>query len=205
MEVISRLRAVLRELVPGGERQYERQLPPGDPRRTDSLVDGVDDGDDLVASLVDGGVLVQQGEGLVLSTGFETGWQEEMDTLAAMDEGAFADAVAAAAPGVEHAVVVDDQGRQFVVVHRGREDQLWVSRPVALAEVAAIRSLPETVPPELRLAGARPLRLFLEDCPDCGGSVTTVDGDDWPAVNRGDEDPDQLLVCLGCGERLYTY
>lgn len=205
MEVIDRVRDVVRALLPGDERQYERQLPPGDPRRTDSLVDGVDDGGDLVASLVEGGVLVEQGEGVVLSRGFETGWTAEMDSLGDLDEGAFADAVAGAAPGVEHAVVVNDRGREFVVVHRGADEQLWVSRPVAIAEVGAIRSLPETVPPELRLSAARPLRLFLEVCPDCGGDVTTVDADDWPAVNRGDEDPDELLVCLGCGERIYTY
>lgn len=202
MEVISRLRQVLRSLAPGDERQYERQLPPGEPRRTDSLVPGAEDGDDVVAELRSGGVLVQQGEGLVLSTGFAGSWREEMAELSGLDDRALADAVAGAAPDVEEAVVVDDRGREFVVVDRGDERALWLSRPVAIAEAGALRALPETVDPEYRVAAARPLRLFLEECPDCGGRVDTVDADDWPAADHPDEDADELLVCFDCGERL---
>lgn len=205
MEVFSRLRQVLRSLLPDDGRQFERQLPPGDPRRTDSLVPGADDGDDVVASLVEGGVLVEQGEGVVLSTGFRESWREEIADLAEMDDGALADAVATAVPGVDTAVVTNDQGRDFVVVDEDGDQPAWVSRPVAIAEVAALRSLPETVPPEDRVSGARPLRLFLESCPGCDGRVGTVAAEDWPAANRGDEDVEELLICYDCGERLYTF
>lgn len=205
MEVFSRLRQVLRSLAPGDDRQYERQLPPGEPRRTDSLVEAVGDGSDLVSSLVSGGILVEQGEGVVLSTGFRESWREEMADVGEFDDGELADAVASVAPHVERAVVVNDSGREFVVVDRGDDRQLWVSRAVAIAEVAAIRSVPETVPSDHRLAGARPLRLFLEECPDCGGDVGTVAARDWPAANRRNEDAEELLVCRNCGERLYTF
>lgn len=205
MEVISRLRQVLRSLAPGDDRQYERQLPPGDPRRTDSLVPGTEDGSDLVGSLLSGGVLVEQGEGLVLSTGFEESWNEEMAELRILDDEPLASAVATATPDVERAVAVDDQGRAFVVVDRGDDQQLWVSRAVAIAEVGALRSLPETVPPEHRVSAARPLRLFLESCPDCEGRVDTVAADDWPAADHPDEGAEELLVCYDCGERLYGF
>lgn len=205
MEVFSRLRQVLRALAPGDDRQHERQLPPGEPRRTDSLVSGAEDGDGVVAELRTGGVLVQQGEGLVLSTGFAGSWREEMDELAAREDRALAEAVAGAAPSVERAVVVDEEGRDFVVVDRGDERSLWLSRPVAIAEVAALRALPETVDPEYRVAAARPLRLFLEACPDCDGRVDAVDAEDWPAADHPDEDADELLVCFDCGERLYAF
>lgn len=205
MEVFSRLRQLLRTLQPGDRRQYERQLPPGDPRRTDSLVPGSDDGDDVLASLIDGGVLVEQGEGVVLSTGFEDGWREAMADLSQMDDRALAEAVATAVPDAESAVVVVEDGREFVVVDGGADQADWVSRPVTIAEVGALRSLPETVPPDQRVSAARPLRLFLESCPDCDGRVDTVDADDWPAANRGDEEIDELLICYDCGERLYTF
>lgn len=205
MEVFSRLREVVRSLLPGDPRQFERQLPPGDPRRTDSLVPGADDGSDVVASLIDGGVLVEQGEDVVLSTGFQGSWREAMADLREMDDAALAESVASVVPGVETAVVTDDRGRDFVVVDRGDDAPAWVSRPVAIAEVGALRSLPETVPPDDRVSGARPLRLFLESCPDCGGRVDTVAAEDWPAANRGDEDVEELLICYDCGERLYTF
>jgi len=166
MPVLRRLRAMLDSLLGGEAGQYRRQLPPGDPRRTDSLVAPVEDGEALVRALVEGGVLVEQGEDVVLSTGFRDSWREQMTELRGMDEVALSRAVTSTAPGVEHAAVTEDEGRSFVVVGRG-DDQLWVSRPVALAELGAMRALPETVAPDHRLAAPRPLRLFLEECPDC--------------------------------------
>lgn len=202
MPVLSRLREVLRSLVGGESRQVHRQLPPGDPRRTDSLVEAVEDGAALVGSLVDGGVLVEQGEDLVLSTGFRDSWREQMADLRAMDEVELSRAVTATAPSVEHAAATEDQGRSFVVVGRG-DDQLWVSLPVALAELGAMRALPETVPPEHRLAAPRPLRLFLEECPGCTGRVDFVAAEDWPATDHPEEDASEVLVCYDCGETLY--
>lgn len=203
MSVFGRLRAMLDALLGDERRQHERQLPPGDPRRTDSLVDAADDGDALVASLREGGILVQQGEDLVLSDPFRSGWRAEMDDLRAMDDRELAGAVGTSAPGVEDAVVVEDAGREFVVVGEG-DDQLWVSRPVAIAEVAAMRALPESLPPEHRLVAPRVLRLFLEQCPDCGGRADFVDAADWPASDHPDEDAGEFLVCYDCGETLYS-
>lgn len=203
MAVFSRLRQVMHSLLGGEPRQYERQLPPGEPRRTDSLVGGVEDGEDLVGSLRENGILVQQGEDLVLADPFRIGWRAEMEELRRMEDAVLARAVGGAAPGVEEAVVVDDQGRDFVVVGSG-DDQLWVSRPVAIAEVGAMRSLPESLPPEHRLGAPRPLRLFLEECPDCQGRADFVDADDWPASDHPDEDAREYLVCYDCGETLYS-
>jgi hypothetical protein len=203
MAVLSRLRALLRSLVGGRPRQYERQLPPGEPRRTDSLVRGVEDGTDLVGSLRDGGILVQQGQDLVVSDPFRAGWRTEMDTLRGMDDDALANAVGSSAPGVEASVVAAEDGRDFLVVGSG-DDQLWVSRPVAIAEVGAMRALPESVPPDHRLAAPRPLRLFLEECPDCQGRADFVDAEDWPASDHPDEDAGEYLVCYDCGETLYS-
>jgi hypothetical protein len=203
MPVLSRLRAMLDSLLGGESRQYRRQLPPGDPRRTDSLVAPVEDGPALVGSLVDGGVLVEQGEDVVLSTGFRDSWREQMAELRGMDEVALSRAVTTTAPDFEHAAVTEDEGRSFVVVGRG-DDQLWVSRPVALAELGAMRALPETVDPDHRLAAPRPLRLFLEACPDCQGRVDFVAAEDWPATDHPDEDASEVLVCYDCGETLYV-
>jgi hypothetical protein len=203
MAVFSRLRQLFGGLFEGQPARFERQLPPGDPRRTDSLVEGVEDGEAVVSALVDGGVLVQQGQDLVLSTGFREGWREAMAALRSMDDRALAQAVGSAAPGVEEAVVVDDSGRDFVVVVRD-DEQLWAARPVAIAEVGAMRSLPETVPPDPRLAAPRPLRLFLEECPGCTGRVDFVAASDWPASDHPREQAGEYLVCYDCGETLYS-
>jgi hypothetical protein len=203
MAVFSRLRQLLWGLLEGEPAQFERQLPPGDPRRTDSLVDGVEDGGAVVSALVDGGVLVEQGQDLVLSTGFRESWREAMAELREMGDGALARAVDNSAPGVDEAVLVDDSGRDFVVVLRD-DEQLWVSRPVAIAEVGAMRALPETVPPEPRLAAPRPLRLFLEECPACQGRADFVAASDWPASDHPSEDSQEYLVCYDCGETLYS-
>lgn len=200
MEVIRRLRRSLRSYVPG----FGDPLPKRPRRITDSLVSGGADGEAVVRSLIEAGVLVQRGEEVVLSTGFREQWRTEMETLAGLDGDRFAAAIADVAPGVEDARVVTDRGREFVVVSDG-DEPLWLSRPVAIAEVAALRALEGAVPADRREAAARPLRLFLDECPDCGGRVGEADADLWPGTSNLDDDVEELLVCWDCGERLYTF
>ena len=202
MEVISRLRRLIRELFPSADTTLPRR-----PRRvTDSLVRGGADGGEVVQSLVDCGVLVQRGEEVELSEGFRRQWESEMEMLADLDEDVFAAAVAEVAPEVEDARAVTDRSRKFVVVDiRGDEDPLWLSRPVAIAEIAALRALPETVSDEYREAAARPLRLFLDECPDCGGRVDFVNADNWALPTGPKEEVDEILFCQDCNERLYWF
>lgn len=180
---------------------------PGDDERrvTDSLVDGIDDGEAVVESLREAGVLVG-GRDLELSTGYREGWREEMIELTKLDDGGFAQEVATVAPGAERARVVTEDGRTFVVTETRDGEKLWVTRPVAVAEVAALRTLPDTMPPDHRVAAARSLRLFLERCPECGGRAdTSTTAAVWGSTTPPDEHPDEVLVCWDCGERLYTY
>ena len=202
MEVISRLRRLLRELLPGGDTTLPRR-----PRRvTDSLVRGGTDGGEVVQSLVDCGVLVQRGEEVELSEGFRRQWENEMEMLADLDEDVFAAAVTEVGPEVEDTRAVTDRSRKFVVVDiRGDEDPLWLSRPVAIAEIAALRAFSEAVPEEHREAAARPLRLFLDECPDCGGRVDFVNADNWALPTGPKEEADEILFCQDCNERLYWF
>lgn len=202
MEVIRRLRRVIHQILPSADTTLPRR-----PRRvTDSLVRGGADGEAVVRSLVECGVLVQRGEQVELSDGFRRQWETEMEMLADLDEDIFAAAVADEAPEVEDARTVVDRNRTFVVVDTGdAEDPLWLSRPVAIAEIAALRSLPEAVPDEYREAAARPLRLFLDECPDCGGRVDFVNADNWALPTGPKEDVDEILFCQDCNERLYWF
>lgn len=199
MGVLSRLRRSLRSAVPG----LGDGLPARPRRTTDSLVPGGADGQAVVASLVEAGVLVQRGEQVVLSTGFREQWRKEMEMLADLDDEVFAAAIAEIAPTVEQAQVVTERGRQFVLLRD--EEDLWLSRPVAIAEAAALRALPESVDETHREAAVRPLRLFLEQCPDCGGRVDTASADLWPGTVGPENEAEELLVCWDCGERLYTF
>lgn len=179
-------------------------------RFTDSLVDGGANGEAVLSSLLDAGVLIERGPEVELSTGFRERWRAEINELAVLDDAPFADAVVEVAPDVERARVVADDGGKFVVLRTGdgADRDLWLPRPVAVAEVAALRALPDTVPDAHRTAAARPLRLFIERCPACGGRVETTP----PAALRDrvdaiapDEDPEEVFACWDCGEPLYTF
>lgn len=179
-------------------------------RVTDSLADDDPDGEAVLSALVEAGVVVPDDETLRLTEAFRTRWHEEMSALRGRDPEALTAAVGGVATGVaETEAVESDRNRVFVVLSDGTDsvaNEIWLSRPVAIAEVAAVRCLEGTVPEDLRLAAAGPLRMFLQRCPACEGTVeesTTVDccgGTTTPL-----DGPDEVLACRDCGERLYTF
>jgi hypothetical protein len=84
-------------------------------------------------------------------------------------------------------------------------DDVWLSRAHAVADTAAVAALSGRVDALTAARAAAPLRLFLEACPACGGTVgeTTV-GNRSEVEAVGDAET-PVLACVECGEPLYEF
>ncbi|MFB6118480.1 hypothetical protein [Halosegnis sp.] len=181
--------------------------PPADAERG-SLGEDVD-GEALLGRLLEAGVLDADGEAVDLAPEFADRWHAEMDTLASLSTETLAEATLAAghAAGVS---VVEGTHRPWIVLDDGGDGvdgESWLSRPVAIAETAAVRALePALSDPATRRAAAGPLRVFLTTCPDCDADLvesTTMDccgGADDPRA-----EPDDVLACPACDARVHTF
>ena len=174
------------------------------PETPGSLADGGPDGDVVLGSLVDSGILVADGEQLHLDEAFRARWREEMAALRALDSRALADAVATLVPAAD-AEFLTVAGEEWVVLTDGSvARERWLSRQIAIAEVAAVRALADDLPLDLRMAAARPLRLFLARCPTCEAPVAETTAAAC-CGGPGPGGPDEVLACLSCETRLFTF
>ncbi|WP_426963592.1 hypothetical protein [Haloparvum alkalitolerans] len=133
---------------------------------SNSLADGAD-AEDLLAALFDAGVLVEAADGdIALEETFRADWTDRMAEVRTLSDPALADRVGDAAPP---GVTASAHGDRILL--DGDRDN-WLSRAVAIAEVAAIETLAERdVPESVRVPAAEPLRTLLGTCPVCGGDV----------------------------------
>ena len=172
------------------------------------------DGEALFERLFAAGVLVAGEDGdLALDDEFRERWYAEMDSLRSMSSETLATEALAVSPTASEARVIDgdgpETGGRWIALGDGDAiaTETWLSRPIAIAEVGATRALePSDLPPETRLAAARPLRTFLDSCPDCGGPVAeTTTATCCGGVTNPRRGPREVLACRGCGERLFTF
>jgi len=194
----------LAAMVPGETFDHGGGAPPSS---SGSL--GADDesGERVLETLLAGGVLVDDGE-LRLAADFRRDWREAMDTVRDED---VARAAVAVTPGIADAYWVETDGTEWLVVEGeggGIENETWLSRPVAIADVATLVTLADRdVDPEIRTAAVTPLRMFLETCPHCGRPVERTTSS---CCCGGGTDPergpeDDILACTHCDARLYTF
>ena len=185
----------------------------GAPDRPDTIAPETDpDGEEILAGLVERDVLVPDGETLYLDPEVRERWREESTELRANSDRELAAALGAAAPeGTVVNAVEPDEDRWFVVSDGSGDPsrERWLTRPVALAETAAVRALADRtdLDPIERARAAGALRTFLEACPACGGPVeetTAVACCGGPSSARADA-PRAVLACGDCGARLYTF
>lgn len=165
----------------------------------------------LLDALLEADVLEADGERIVLEKRFHGRWREEMRALR---ERSNEELVAAARDASEVAsaaeTVEDRRGRTHVVLSDGTDDPMaksWLTRPVAVAETAAVRALSETPlsRKETTLAAGL-LRMFLEECPVCDAPVhRTSESMCCGGGRTGSRPPRDVLACEECGDRLYTF
>lgn len=171
-------------------------------------------GDRVLDRLLAAGVLVVNEQGaLSLSASTRERWHAEMQSLRTLSSERLATGALAIAPSATEASTVDgdrpDGAGHWIVLSDSDTiaTETWLSRPIAIAEVAAVRALDTfDLALEARLAAARPLRMFLDTCPDCGGPIeetttTTCCG----ALSDPAREPRDVLACPTCAERLFTF
>ncbi|AUX08619.1 hypothetical protein AArcSl_0981 [Halalkaliarchaeum desulfuricum] len=170
---------------------------------SDSLADDLDSPapDAVLEELFRAGVLEGDDE-LHLSEPFETDWEDRMEELAAASESELLERAGEAARGD-----IEAQSHNGRILLAGDRD-VWLSRPVAIAETAAVETLAERgIDPDVRTAAARPLRLFLDRCPDCGGPAaeTTISrccGGPGSTQRRPGR---EVLACESCEAVLFDF
>lgn len=179
------------------------RLPTGSIAVTDEDV-----GERTVETLLEAGVIVPAGERLQLDETFRGDWHEEIARLRARaDEGLVEATTASVDPETD--VELLDADRPLLVLTGPEGGEAWVSRPVALAEVAAERALAAHVPAmsrQGRLAAARALRGFLDRCPACETPTEeTSPHRCCGGVRNRAQLQGTVLVCPTCNEALYRF
>lgn len=161
-------------------------------------------GEALMKRLVETGVLTVENEQVALATEFEAAWNREQETLQEYGQDALASAVVDVCPDAADVRSVG-QGGEWLELGGGT----WISRPVAIAEVAAIRALEDDqssgtpLSPAYRRAAAKPVRNFLTHCPACDAELVERNPADCCGGGDPREQPD-VVVCPECDKLLYS-
>jgi|AntDeeMinimDraft_5_1070356.scaffolds.fasta_scaffold03957_4 hypothetical protein len=130
------------------------------------------EGEEIIETLAGAGVIEAGEEALFLNESFRNSWEDRIEELADLEPEPLADRTAAASP---HDVEGAAHDSRILIKGAGRD--IWLSHPIAIAEVAATETLANwDVDADMRAAAAEPLRTFIELCPNCGGDVieTTI-------------------------------
>jgi len=170
------------------------------PEKSGSL-GAADDPEAVLGALLQAGVLTGD-EQLHLSEAFGERWLEEMDVLRDSTD---REVAAAAAEAVDFAADSLVSGDRLLVA--GPRD-VWLTRPVAIAEAASIEALVAAgLDREAATTAAGPLRMFLPVCPDCKGQVIESTVRNCCGGTKGVYDrPDrEVLACADCESVLYTF
>ncbi|WP_336343967.1 hypothetical protein [Halalkalicoccus ordinarius] len=179
------------------------------PRESDSLATDDVDPEALLGALIEADVVAANGERLTLEKRFRERWREEMRTLRERSDEELAAAARDASAAASAAETVEGRERTHFVLSDGTGDPMtksWLTRPVAVAETAAVRALSETTLSRQEAAlAAGLLRMFLEECPVCDAPVhETSEAMCCGGGRAGSRPPRDVLACEECG-RLYTF
>jgi len=128
--------------------------------------------------LLDGGVVepCEDVEDLCLDGGFERAWYDRMDAVRE-DETAAREELARQLDVDPERVTFEEYGAATVARIDGMRAGQWESHAALVADLAAAHELPrriegwKSIPTEARSQLLGGLRIFLDDCPECGGPV----------------------------------
>lgn len=157
-------------------------------------------GEELLGALAARGILVTEAESVAVEPATFDAWQAKMADLAVLDTPELAAAVSETA-GVDASDETAGE-REYVVL-----GGTWLSRPVAVAETAAVRVVAERFEDHATLiAAASVLRMFLSACPDCGSELhETTTASCCGGYTNPTTVPEDVLACPDCGVWLYRF
>lgn len=162
---------------------------------------GEADGEAVLGVLVEAGVVCGEAE-LVLDEAFREEWRAAID---AAREGDLAAELEATIPGVT-AERYDWQGEDWysLASESGTGESKSLSRQVAIADVAAVRTLTDRgIDRAVACRAARPLRQFLAACPACDAALTVRN--DSCCGGFGPGGPTDVLACDDCENHVFVY
>lgn len=113
---------------------------------------------------------------LCMTEGFRVNWRGRMTAMD--DDGAEQIALAHELDLEPEEIEFTEYGNAFVALNDGQRLGQWESQPALVADLAAARELPrwvdgwEALPVKSRSQLLSGLRVFLDDCPGCDGSVS---------------------------------
>ncbi|GAB3025799.1 hypothetical protein [Natronobiforma cellulositropha] len=163
-------------------------------------------GDAVLETLLETGVLVADGDTLDLDPTFRTRWREETTRLRERELADLARAADDLTPDTLEAYPKTRWGRSYVVLDPVAGPIVLLPHAIAVAELAAMRALEETVTDErIRLAAGRPLRSLLEHCPLCDAELVVSASTCCGEVTPVGKTPAEKLVCQSCSVRLFTF
>ncbi|WP_458205264.1 hypothetical protein [Haladaptatus sp. NG-SE-30] len=187
------------------EAERYRQGTTDRPAEVGSLVGELDDdaSEQVVETLLDAGVVHAVGDSLHLDEGFRTDWRAAMTSVRDADLGR---AVREATPQPVD-VELAEGGDWVIISTGGLESEQWLTRPVAIAEVAAVRALAGYgIDPDVGVQSASALRAFLHDCPNCDVELEATTASGCCGSERSSlSPPDDVLACPSCDQRVFTF
>lgn len=163
--------------------------------------DGPPTGDEVTAALLSAGVVTGD-DRLHLAESFEREWLGAVRELRAADDETLAARVADAAGFTDEATVVGDG------VRVGGPAGTTLSRPAAITDTATVEALETAgVPPRHWQPATRPLRLFLPECPVCGGEIeATTRAECCGGAGRVYGSlTDDVLACVDCAAVVHRF
>ncbi|QLH84593.1 hypothetical protein [Halosimplex pelagicum] len=170
------------------------------------------DGEAVLADLVEAGVVDATGDDARLAADFDERRQTETERLRALSPDDLAAATLAMAPAATSAEAVTESERTFVVLSDGSNEpagEVWIRRPVAVAEAAAALALAETtaLDADRRAVAAHGLSVYLDDCPVCGTDLEArkAGGCCGPPRTDAEGHPLRALVCTDCRTQFVAF
>ncbi|WP_266077873.1 hypothetical protein [Haladaptatus caseinilyticus] len=160
-------------------------------------------GEFVMETLLDAGVIHAVGESLHLDEPFRQEWRSEMTRIRGDDLGK---AVQDVTPDSVDVELVED-GDWVVISAGGPETERWLSRSVAIAEVAGERALRDhDIERDVRTQSASALRAFLSDCPNCDEPLEETTASRCCGSGTSPlSPPDEVLACPACRQYVFTF
>jgi hypothetical protein len=163
--------------------------------------EGAPDGEEVTRTLFEAGVLTG-GEQLHLDPDFEDDWLARVRELRDLEGAALAERVAAVAQFTDEATDVGG------AVRLDGPGGVTLRRPVAVVDTATVEALREVgVDRRYWQPATRPLRLFLSECPSCGGELieTTQSECCGGAGSVYGSIENEVLACADCDAMVYRF